>query len=238
MRELFALRSPVSGSWRYFGCVRSFVVLVFLAVVFDILVSDLGSSIQRSLLHRLRQSSCVRHPPDDCGDSAGEILRIRAWPGPDLSDHPDRSAPMLNRASKRSRLPGYSRRRNLYWPMAACRALSLSKLRPISASSSRDRECAGIGFAGSRRAVINPAVGGDHTLIFVPGALGWREVRSALRACARRRRIACWPRLQICPAPGGQHRKQQQEAEPCPDAVRVGLDRRFSIFLARSFSSL
>jgi hypothetical protein len=83
---------------------------------------------------------------------------------------------MVNSASKRYLLPGYSRRRNSYCPMAACSDLGSLNWRPASAQF-RYGNHGGIGFAGGWRRVIDAAVGVSDALVIATGTLGGGTAR-------------------------------------------------------------
>jgi len=138
---------------------------------------------------------------------------------------------ILNRASKRLRLPGYSRRRNLYWRSRSADRDHCGNFDPFPPT---------IPLQPPRWPRLSPKPGRHNKLVgrLLPpfgiddGVVPRRNL--ARHACALPWKIGYWPRPQTCFAPERATPEAAAGAEPCPDALRVGLDRGFSICLARN----
>ena len=144
-----------------------------------------------------------------------------AWPVPVDEGHPGKL--MQFKKSVETPASGYSCRRNLYCPMAERRSFeATSHLRQVG-----DRNYTGIRFGGSRSAVINPAVGVDDALVFVPAPLRGGEGVQRFPHAFGGGKLCIRPGLRSASRLGGQHRKQQQEQSraqtPCALAWIEGL---------------
>ena len=81
---------------------------------------------------------------------------------------------MVNNASQRYLLPGYSFRRNLYCAIASLQDLVIVEAPPHLDQRFGNGDHAGIGLGRSGRAEIDVAIGIDNALVVVAGAFSRR----------------------------------------------------------------